>query len=75
MQATLYRIDGENQTFKTLKDAKYHIWFTYTDNERIKYFGKETCYIIGYHGDEIISHTEIKVSDTGKLSFGKPIRQ
>lgn len=72
MQATLYRISGEEQTFKMLKDAKCHIWHSYTSNG---YFGKEPYCIIGYHGDEIISYTEIKVSDTGKLSFGKPIRQ
>lgn len=68
---TYYRIDGVNESFKTLKDAKYYIWFAYTDNERIKYFGKEPSYISGFHEDEWLTSTEIKISKEGKVSFGK----
>ena len=74
-KAVMYRIDGENETFSTLKDAKYHIWFAYTNNERIRYFGKEPSYIVGIdRKDEIVSITEIKVDDKGKESFGKTMR-
>ena len=75
MRAVIYIIDGENEVFKTLRDAKYHIWFAYTPDERIRYFGKEPCYIcgIGSH-DEIVSLTEIKVDENGRESFGKTYR-
>lgn len=75
MRAVIYRIDGENEGFRTLRDAKYHIWGAYTPNERVKYFGKEPCYIcgIGRH-DEIVSLTEIKVDENGRESFGKTYR-
>lgn len=71
-KAATYRIDGENQVFSTLKDAKYHIYFAYTDNERIRHFGKEPCYIEGLdcNGDPV-SITEIRVSESGKESFGR----
>lgn len=74
-KAVQYRIDGENEAFDTLKDAKYHIWFAYTDNERIRYFGKEPSYILGIDREgEIVSITEIKVNNKGKESFGKTMR-
>lgn len=75
MRATTYRIDGENEGFKTLRAAKYHIYGAYTPNERIKYFGKEPCYILGIgNHDEIVSLTEIKVDKNGRESFGKTYR-
>lgn len=75
MKPVCYVIDGENQVFKTLRDAKAHIMGAYTPNERIKYFGKETCYIIGYNRNDMISTlTQIKVDKKGKESFGKTMK-
>lgn len=76
MRATYYIIDGENYEFKSLREAKWHIHFAYTSNERIKYFGKEPSYICGINGrtEEVVSITEIKVDDNGKESFGKTTR-
>ena len=41
-----YFIDGENNIFKTLSEAKYHIYIAYTKNERVKYLN-EAC-IVGF---------------------------
>lgn len=70
-----YVIDGCNESFRTLSDAKYYISFAYTSNERIKYFGKDTCYILGIDSrDEVRTITEIKIDDNGRESFGKTKR-
>lgn len=74
-KAIYYQIDGNNEEFKTLRDAKYHIWVAYTPNERIKYFGKEPSYICGIdRNEEVVSITEIKIDDSGKESFGRTMK-
>ena len=65
-----YFIDGENNIFKTLSEAKYHIYIAYTPKERIKYLNE--AYIVGFDKkDEYRSYTPIKIDDEGGYSFGK----
>ena len=63
-------IDGENTLFRTLSEAKYHIYIAYTKDERRKYLN-EAC-IVGFDKkDEYRSYTPIKIDEEGNYSFGK----
>ena len=65
-----YFIDGENNVFQTLSEAKYHIYIAYTPKERVKYLN-EAC-IVGFDKkDEYRSYTPIKIDEEGNYSFGK----
>lgn len=64
-----YYIDGENQYFDTLADAKYHVGMAYTAKERVKYLNG--CYIVGVKNGEDFSATEIRVDENGNYSFGR----
>lgn len=75
MRAIYYQIDGDNNLFSTLRNAKDHIHFAYTDNEKLRYFGKEICYISGVGRDgESVSLTEIKVDENGRESYGRTFK-
>lgn len=65
-----YRIDGVDEVFKSLKDAKYYIWNAYTNNRGIG-LEKSPNYILGCNDDKCLTATEIKVNEEGKVSFGK----
>ena len=58
-----YIIDGDNNTFDTLRDAKFHIDIAYTPQEQKKYL--HGTYIVGMQGDREISQTKITVTDKG----------
>lgn len=65
-----YFIDGENTVFRTLSEAKYHVYIAYTPKERIKYLN-EAC-IVGFDKkDEYRSYTPIMIDEEGGYSFGK----
>lgn len=74
MRATIYRIDGVNEEFENLYDAKNHVWFL-SPSDRLKTFGN-TSYIKGVNErkGEIVSLTEIKVDERGCLSFGRCLK-
>ena len=64
-----WKIDGDNNVFKTLKDAKWHILIAYTPKERVKWlYG---CYIIHTKKGEIHSLCRINIDMEGNYSFGK----
>lgn len=66
-----YQIDGDNNTFRTLKAAKDHIWIAYTQNERLKYLrGTSITKVVN---DEAVTVTPIIVT-TDSYSFGKTIK-
>ena len=73
MRADYYMIDGVNDVFESLRDAKYHIYFAYTPNERIRYFGDDCSYICGVNAksEEIVTTTLIKVDHKGREAFGR----
>lgn len=63
-----YRIDGYNEVFPRLADAKHHIWLAYTQSERKKYL-RDTC-IYKVVKDEIVSITPIIITDDS-YRFGR----
>lgn len=63
-----YIIDEDNNTFDTLRDAKYHVEIAYTKEEQKKYL--HNSYIVGMQGDKEISQTKITVTDKG-VKYGK----
>lgn len=67
---TFYRIDGEEQTFRSLRNAKHHIWIAYTQNERLLLHGSN---ILKFKNDKIETMTPIYVTEDG-YSFGKTIK-
>lgn len=65
----IYRIDGVNEVFKTLKDAKYYLSF-YTQKD----FKSEELLdtdISGFKGNDCISLTPIKGYEDGRVLYGK----
>ena len=65
-----WMIDGNNNVFRTLKDAKNYIWIAYTPNECKKYLnGNNICHVVN---DEVTTVVEISVNESGKISFTKP---
>lgn len=68
---TYYRIDGDNNVFSTLRDAKHHVWVAYTQNERRKYLSDACIYKI--INDDVVTMTPINVTNDS-YSFGKTKR-
>lgn len=69
MRNRYYHIDGVNELFATLKDAKFHVYVAYTDKERAIYLrDANICKVVN---GETVTTTQIFVSDTGKYRFGK----
>lgn len=67
-----WQIDGDNNIFATLSDAKYHIWLAYTPDERKKYLrNTQITHVIN---EQIFSTVEIRISDSGKPSYGRVIK-
>lgn len=72
MKKKYYQIDGVNEVFNTLKNAKWHIYVSYTDKERAKYLrDANICKVVN---GETSTVTPIIVSDNGKYKFGKTVK-
>lgn len=72
MRNRYYEIDGINETFATLKDAKFYVYVAFTDKERAKYLrDANICKVVN---GETSTVTPIIVSDTGKYKFGKTVK-
>lgn len=72
MRKLYYIIDGINETFATLKDAKFHVYVAYTDKERAKYLlDTNICKVVN---GETSTVTPIIVSEEGKYKFGKTVK-
>lgn len=72
MRKVYYQIDGEEEQFFTLRDAKFHVYIAYTKQERIK--DLKGCSIFKYVDGEIVSETKIIVDDAGNYGFSKTIK-
>lgn len=72
MRNTYYQIDGVNDLFATLKDAKFYVYVAYTDRERAKDLADANIWKIV--DGETSTVTPIIVSDTGKYKFGKTVK-
>lgn len=68
---TKYQIDRDNNTFRSLRAAKNHVWMAYTQEERLKYLIDTD--IVRIVNDEVVTRTPIIVTTDG-YSFGKTIR-
>lgn len=68
---TKYQIDGDNNTFRSLRAAKNHVWMAYTQEERLKYLIDTD--IVRIVNNEVVTRTPIIVTTDG-YSFGKTIR-
>lgn len=64
-----WTIDGDNNIFRTLRDAKHHIWIAYTPNECKKYLNG--CMICRHIGGEIVSSVTIRVNEEGKVTYSR----
>lgn len=72
MKKSYYQIDGVNEKFRTLYNAKHHVYIAYTPNERIReLYG--TC-ITQVKKDEVISMTPVRIDENGGYSFGRTVR-
>lgn len=71
MRNIYYQIDGVNELFTTLKDAKFYVYVAYTDKERVSL--RDTCICKVVNG-ETSTVTPIIVSEEGKYKFGKTIK-
>ena len=69
---TYYQIDGDNNVFPSLHEAKWHCEIAYTPRERLRYL-QDTC-IIKVVNEEAVSYTRVNVSESGALSYGRTIR-
>lgn len=72
MRNVYYQIDGVNELFATLKDAKFYVYVAYTDKERVSYLrDTNICKVVN---GETATVTPINVSDKGKYKFGKTVK-
>lgn len=67
-----YTIDGCNEMFLTLQEAKKHIWLAYTPKECIKEL--TDTYIVGWQGENVHSLTAIRVNECGGISYGRTVK-
>lgn len=67
-----WQIDGDNNIFETLEEAKYHVWVAYTPDERKKYL--RNTQITHVTNEQIISTVDIRISDSGEPSYGRAIK-
>lgn len=70
MKTTHYRIDGVNHIFRTMADAKHHVWVAYTQRERRMYL--RDCMICKIVNEEVVSMTPIIVEDDS-YKLGKTV--
>lgn len=66
-----YKIDGCDEQFRSLRNAKHHIWIAYSKEERLKEL--QDVNIIKYKDDVAVTKTPIFVTIDG-YSFGKTVR-
>ena len=65
-----WAIDGVNECFNTLSEAKYYCDIAYTPKERIKYLNNtEICH---FKNNELCSTVIIHTDDEGNLSYSQP---
>lgn len=67
---TKYQIEDDNNTFRSLRAAKHHVYTAYTNEERLKLNGLN---IVRIKNDKVVTKTPIYVTTDG-YSFGKTIK-
>ena len=66
-----YQINGCDERFRTLRNAKHHVWISFTKEER--YRELKGVDIIKFKDDVAVTKTPIFVTIDG-YSFGKTVR-
>lgn len=69
MKNNYWTIDGINEVFESLKDAKWHVEIAFTNNERVKYL--TNAYISHIVNDEVVSNVKINIDSDGNFKFGR----
>lgn len=64
-----YQIDGDNNMFATLREAKHHVYVAYTERERVKYLRGSN--IVCVRDGEVRTVTPINIDNEGRYSFGR----
>lgn len=72
MRKIYYQIDGEDEEFFSLRDAKHHVFMAYTKEERIR--DLKGCSIFKWIDGEVVSETKIIVDDAGNYKFSRTIK-
>ena len=69
MKNNIWTLDGTNEAFDTLKDAKWHVEIAYTPAERMKYLRNSSiCHVVN---DEVVSTVSVKIDNNGNFKFGR----
>lgn len=69
MKNNYWTIDGINEVFESLKDAKWHVEIAFTNNERVKYLTNTS--ISHIVNDEVVSTVKINIDSDGNFKFGR----
>lgn len=69
MKTNYWTIEGLNEIFETLNDAKWHVEIAFTPKERVKYLQHTS--IAHQVNDVLISTVAIKIDDNGAFKFGR----
>lgn len=72
MKRNYYQIDGVNEKFETLWDAKHHVYIAYTPKERIREL--KGTYISHVRNEDVVSITPIYIDENGSYSFGRTVK-
>lgn len=72
MKKSFWTIDGINETFESLNDAKWHVEIAFTPGERMKYLRNTS--ISHIVNDERVSTVSVKIDDEGKFGFGRIVK-
>lgn len=72
MKRNYYQIDGVNENFETLYDAKHHVNIAYTAKERIREL--KGTYISHVRNEDVVSITPIYIDENGSYSFGRTVK-
>lgn len=72
MKKNFWTIDGINEIFESLSDAKWHVEIAFTPSERMKYLRNTNInHIVN---GECVSTVSVKINDNGKFGFGKIVK-
>lgn len=69
MKNNYWTIDGINEVFESLKDAKWHVEIAFTNNERVKWLTNTS--ISHIVNGEVVSTVKISIDSDGNFKFGR----
>lgn len=66
-----YQIEGDDNQFRSLRNAKHYVYLCYTHEERMKHL--KDASIVQLINDKVVTKTPIIITTDG-YSFGKTIK-